>query len=137
MGIGGGIYRVLPVKIAWDIQVLRLIYENPYAIVCSMLNIRLQRVGRKNDPSYRLVVINSRYAAKSGKAIEILGSVDFRKKVILAEGVKADKIKDYIAKGAQPSDTVHNLFIDAGILTGKKINVLSRKSPIKKEAAAA
>lgn len=102
-----------------------------------MLNIRLQRVGRKNDSSYRLVVINSKFAAKSGKAIEILGSVDFRKKQIMADGFKADKIKDYMSKGAKPSDTVHNLFIDAGLLTGKKINVLSRKSPIKKTEATA
>jgi small subunit ribosomal protein S16 len=101
-----------------------------------MLNIRLQRVGRKNDPSYRLVVINSKYAAKSGKAIEILGSVDFRKKVIVSETIKTDKIKDYMSKGAKPSDTVHNLFVDLGIVKGKKINVLSRKSPIKKEVAA-
>ncbi len=107
-----------------------------HAIVALMLNIRLQRVGRKNDPSYRLVVINSKYAAKSGKAIEILGSVDFRKKSIVGDSLKADKIKDYMSKGAKPSDTVHNLFIDAGILTGKKINVLSRKSPIKKEVTA-
>lgn len=101
-----------------------------------MLIIRLQRVGRKNDSSYRLVLINHKFAAKSGKAIEILGSVDFRKKNILAEGFKADKIKDFIAKGAKTSDTVHNLFIDAGIVKGKKINVLSRKSPIKKEVKA-
>lgn len=102
-----------------------------------MLNIRLQRVGRRNDASYRLVVINSKFAAKSGKAIEVLGSVDFRRKTILAEGFKADKIKDYMSKGAKPSDTVHNLLVDAGVVKGKKINVLSRKSPIKKAEATA
>ncbi len=101
-----------------------------------MLTIRLQRVGRKNDSSYRLVVINSKYAAKSGKAIAILGSADFRKKAILGESLKADKIKDYISKGATVSDTVHNLLVDAGIVKGKKINVLPKKAPIKKEQTA-
>lgn len=108
----------------------------PYAIVFPMLNIRLQRVGRRNDASYRLVVINSKFAAKSGKAIEVLGSVDFRRKTILADGFKADKIKEYMSKGAKPSDTVHNLLVDAGVVKGKKINVLSRKSPIKAEVKA-
>lgn len=103
-----------------------------YAILSSMLNIRLQRVGRKNDSSYRLVLINSKYAAKSGKAIEILGSVDFRKKVIEKESFKADKIKAFIKNGAQVSPTVHNLFVDAGIVEGKKKNVLPKKTPVKK-----
>lgn len=97
-----------------------------------MLNIRLQRVGRKNDSSYRLVLINSKYAAKSGKAIEILGSVDFRKKTMDKESFKADKIKAFIKDGAQVSPTVHNLFVDAGILEGKKKNVLPKKTPVKK-----
>lgn len=98
-----------------------------------MLNIRLQRVGRKNDPSYRLVAINSKYAARSGKAIEILGSVDFRKSTIDKASYKADRINAYLATGAQLSPTVHNLLISAGLREGKKINVLSRKSPVKKE----
>lgn len=100
-----------------------------------MLNIRLQRVGRKNDPSYRLVLINSKYAAKSGKAIEVLGSVDFRKKNIEKDNFKADKIKAHLKNGAQVSDTVHNLFIKSGILEGKKKNVLPKKTPVKKAEA--
>lgn len=104
-----------------------------YAILLSMLNIRLQRVGRKNDPSFRLVLINSKYAARSGKAIEVLGSVDFRKKTIDKTTFKADKIKAFIKDGAQVSPTVHNLFVSAGILEGKKKNVLPKKTPQKKE----
>ncbi len=100
-----------------------------------MLNIRLQRVGRKNDPSYRLVLINSKFAAKSGKAIEILGSVDFRKKTIDTAGFKVENIKKYIKNGAKVSDTVFNIFVNAGIVEGKKKNVLPKKKPIKKEEA--
>ena len=98
-----------------------------------MLNIRLQRVGRKNDPSFRLVLINSKYAARSGKAIEVLGSVDFRKKTIDKATFKAEKIKAFIKDGAQVSPTVFNLFVDAGIMEGKKKNVLPKKTPQKKE----
>jgi small subunit ribosomal protein S16 len=99
-----------------------------------MLNIRLQRVGRKNDPSYRLVLINSKHAARGGKAIDTLGSVDFRKKNIdKSESFKIDKIKEYIKNGAQVSDTVFNLFVDAGIMEGRKKNVLPKKTPVKKE----
>ena len=118
------------------IHPLHLPLSSVYAIFSPMLNIRLQRVGRKNDASYRLVAINSKYAARSGKAIEILGSVDFRKSNIAKEGFKADKIHAYIKTGAQVSPTVHNLLVSAGIIEGKKINVLSRKSPIKKEEKA-
>jgi len=106
-----------------------------YAILLSMLNIRLQRVGRKNDPSFRLVLINSKYAARSGKAIEVLGSVDFRKKTIEKESFKADKIKAFIKDGAQLSPTVHNLFVNAGIIEGKKKNVLPKKTPVAKAEA--
>ena len=98
-----------------------------------MLNIRLQRVGRKNDSSYRLVLINSKYAAKSGKAIEILGSVDFRKKTIDTAGFKVENIKNHIKNGAKVSDTVFNILVDAGVMTGKKKNVLPKKKPVKKE----
>lgn len=100
-----------------------------------MLNIRLQRVGRKNDPSFRIVLINSKYAARSGKAIEVLGSVDFRKKTIDQESFKADKIKAFIKDGAQVSPTVFNLFVNAGIMEGKKKNVLPKKTPQKKAEA--
>ncbi len=84
-----------------------------------------------------MVIMNSRYSATSGKAIDMLGAVDFRKKSIVGDSLKADKIKDYIAKGAQVSDTVHNLLVDAGIVKGKKINVLPKKTPIKKATPAA
>jgi ribosomal protein S16 len=48
-----------------------------------MLMIRLQRVGRKNDPSFRVVVVDSKEAAQSGKAIEILGSHDDHQSALL------------------------------------------------------
>ncbi|OGC84595.1 30S ribosomal protein S16 [Candidatus Adlerbacteria bacterium RIFCSPHIGHO2_12_FULL_53_18] len=95
-----------------------------------MLTIRLQRVGRKNDPSFRVILVESKRAAKTGNFNELLGSYDARSDRV---ALKADRIKHWIGMGATVSDTVHNLLISQKIIEGKKINVLPQKSPPKKE----
>ena len=95
-----------------------------------MLKVRLQRVGRRNDPSFRVVVTESTRGPKSGKYIEMLGSYNPRQKTV---ALKGDRIKYWLSVGAQVTGTVHNLLIKEKITTGKKINVLPKKSPIKKE----
>jgi small subunit ribosomal protein S16 len=92
-----------------------------------MLKIRLQRVGRKHEPTFRVVLTDSKNSTKSGKIHEVLGSYDPRKKT---EMFKGERIKEWIAKGAQLSGTMHNLLISHKIIEGKKINVLPRKSPV-------
>lgn len=90
-----------------------------------MLKIRLQRFGRKNNPAFRIVLTDSKNAAKSGRFIEILGNYDLK-----ANDFKIDKEKALkrIAEGAQVSDTVHNFLVKQGIIEGQKINVLPKKS---------
>jgi len=95
-----------------------------------MLKIRLQRVGRKHDPSYRVILTDAKQGPKSGKFIENLGCYDARRDV---REVKGDRVKYWIGKGAQVSDTVHNILINEKVIEGKKINVLPKKTPIKKE----
>ena len=95
-----------------------------------MLKIRLQRVGRKHDPSFRVVLTDRRNATKSGKFLEVLGSYNAR---FGSPVIKADRVLHWIKMGAQPSDTVHNLLINEKVIEGKKINVLPKKSPIIKE----
>lgn len=95
-----------------------------------MLKVRLQRIGRKNDPSFKVVLIESQKAAKSGRALETLGSYNARRGTPVING---EKIKYWMGKGAQVSPTVWNLLISQKILSGKKINVLPKKSPPKKE----
>ena len=97
-----------------------------------MLVIRLQRVGRKNDPSFRMVVMDSRKAAKSGRVIEVVGNYDARQG---KPAIQGERIKHWMSLGGRPSETVHNLLIDAKVITGKKVNALNKKSPIKKEVA--
>ncbi len=93
-----------------------------------MLIIRLQRVGRKNDPSFRVVVTDSKNAAKSGKFLEVLGSYNARK-TAQPPVLKAERIKYWLSVGAQMSDTVKNLLISKKIIDGKKINISPVKPP--------
>lgn len=99
-------------------------------MVVLMLKVRLQRVGRKNDPSFRMVVIESTKGPKSANHIEILGSYNPRQKTV---EVKGDRVKHWIAQGAQVSDTVNNILINQKIIEGKKRNPLGKKTPIVKE----
>ena len=86
-----------------------------------MLKIRLQRVGKKHQPVFRLVLVDSRRAAKSGSFIEILGSYNVQKGQVQ---FNQEKIREWISKGAQISDTVHNLLIKEKIIEGAKKDVL-------------
>ncbi|MFZ2555723.1 MAG: 30S ribosomal protein S16 [Minisyncoccia bacterium] len=95
-----------------------------------MLKIRLQRTGRTNDPSYRVVVTEHTNGPKSGRAVETVGSYNPKSK---ERKLDADRIKYWISMGAQASGTMHNMLISTGITKGKKINVLPQKSPPKKE----
>ncbi len=97
-----------------------------------MLKMRLQRIGRKNDPAYRVVVTDARNAAKRGRSIDLLGSYNPRMGVI---EIDAEKAKKWISNGVQPSGTVYNMLVSKKIIEGKKINVLPRKSPVVDEAA--
>lgn len=98
-----------------------------------MLKIRLQRVGKKNDPSFRLVLIEHKAAARSGKAKEVLGFHDFRKDGTI---INKERVLHWIKMGVQVSDTAHNLLVTNKVIDAKKKNVLPKKSPAKKEEAA-
>jgi small subunit ribosomal protein S16 len=96
-----------------------------------MLMMRLQRVGRKNDPSFRIVVTDKRTGVKSDKHIDRLGSYNPKMNHVQIDAVKA---KEWLAKGVQPSDTLHNILVSQKVIEGKKRNVLPKKSPIVDEA---
>ncbi len=95
-----------------------------------MLKIRLQRVGRKNVRTFRIVLTDSKNSTKSGRVHEILGTYDLEND---KKEIAADRVKYWISKGAKTSDTVHNFLVDKKIVSGKKINALPRRTPIKKE----
>jgi small subunit ribosomal protein S16 len=88
-----------------------------------MLMIRLQRIGRKNDPSFRIVVTDKRESVKSNRFADIVGTYQPKAGTIQIDG---EKVKAWITKGAQPSPTVHNMLVSEKIIEGKKINVLPK-----------
>jgi small subunit ribosomal protein S16 len=91
-----------------------------------MLKIRLQRIGRKNEAAYRMVVTDSKNGPQSGKFLELLGSYTVKSNTVVLKG---DRILHWIGNGAQVSDTAHNMLVTEKIIEGKKKNSLSRKSP--------
>ena len=82
------------------------------------VRIRLTRVGATKQPTYRVVVADGR-TARDGRSIETLGHYNPRADPIEFQ-VDADKAKAWLAKGAQPSDTVLRLFRQAGIVPATK-----------------
>jgi small subunit ribosomal protein S16 len=98
-----------------------------------MLMIRLQRVGRVHEPTFRLVLTDSKNSTKSGKYIAVLGSYDARRENKI-EQFDVPAIKEWMSKGAKLSLTVHNFLVSKKVLTGKKINALPKRTKIVKVA---
>ena len=96
-----------------------------------MLMMRLQRVGRKNDPSYRILVVDKRTGPKSNKYVDHLGSYNPKLGQVI---INKERAKDWLSKGVQASGTVHNMLVSQKVIDAKKKNVLPRKSPIIDEA---
>ncbi len=97
--------------------------------------IRLQRVGRIHEPTFRVVLTDSKNGPKSGKYLKNLGWYDTRIKNKV-EQIDVEAIKHWTSKGAQLSVTLHNFLVSNKVITGKKINALPKKTPIKKEVPA-
>jgi small subunit ribosomal protein S16 len=103
-----------------------------------MLKIRLQRVGRKHEPSFRLVLTDSKNSTKSGRFAEVLGNYDPRKSL---ESLKADRIQHWLARGAGLTGSVNNLLVKKGIIRGKKTHVamdnVVKEKPVEEAAPSA
>lgn len=95
-----------------------------------MLTMRLQRIGRKNEPHFRVVVVDRKHAPQSGKFIDIVGSYNPKSGVV---EMKADAIKEWMSKGVQTSDTVHNFLVTHKIIDAKKISSLPKKTSVKRK----
>ena len=103
-----------------------------------MLTIRLSRTGKRHAPQYR-VVLMEKARDPWAPAMEILGTYNPRTEPKTIE-LKEDRIKYWLEKGAQPSDTVHNLLIESGIIKADKRNVVTisnkRKAKMAEKAQA-
>jgi small subunit ribosomal protein S16 len=98
-----------------------------------MVKIRLRRIGAKKQPTYRFVVADAR-APRDGRFIEILGHYNPRTepRTVVVDEAKA---RQWLEKGAQPSDTVRRLFAEKGIVERGPIPTVKRKP--KSEAGSA
>ncbi|MCX6720525.1 MAG: 30S ribosomal protein S16 [Candidatus Staskawiczbacteria bacterium] len=99
-----------------------------------MLTIRLTRKGKKNQPFFRVVVIDKRRTASGGRAVEDLGYVDPLTK---KRNFKKDRILYWISKGAKPSATIHNYLVSEKIIDAKKIKLTNISKKKSAEIAAA
>jgi small subunit ribosomal protein S16 len=82
-----------------------------------MVKIRLRRTGKTKQPSYRLVVADSR-SPRDGKFIEIIGHYNPVRQPKVLE-INGDRARYWLSVGAQPSDTVTHLFKRQNILDGE------------------
>jgi len=94
-----------------------------------MLKIRLQRIGRKNDPAFRVVLTDSKNSTKSGRFLEVLGTYNPKAEKGTRTNFSNDRIKYWTSKGAKLSDTMHNFLVHDKVIEGKKINALPKKKP--------
>lgn len=77
------------------------------------MKIRLTRMGSKKKPFYRMVAMNSE-TRRDGRALDFLGYYNPMKDPAEIK-IDADKVKEWLAKGAKPTDTVRSLLVKAGL----------------------
>jgi len=97
-----------------------------------MLVIRLLRIGKKNQPAFKIVITDKRKPPKAGRFVEEVGSWNPLKK---EKVLKSERIKYWLSVGAKPSDTIYNMLVSEKIVEGKKIP-LQKKSKKKEEEKA-
>ncbi|MDO8492089.1 MAG: 30S ribosomal protein S16 [bacterium] len=98
-----------------------------------MLKIRLQRIGKRGQAYFKVVVTEHTRKPK-GKYLELLGSYDPHKNKM---NVDAEKVKHWISQGAKMSETVNNLLVSRGVIEGEKVKVWKpKKKPVAPEQTA-
>lgn len=89
-----------------------------------MLVIRFLRTGKRNQPSFKIVVNDKRRSASGGRFIEEVG---FWSPLTKVKILKGERIKYWLSKGAKPSASVYNLLVKEKVIEGKKIPVHKKK----------
>lgn len=84
-----------------------------------MLAIKLSRIGRTKQPTYRLIVQENSKDPQD-KSVEIIGNYNPRTEPKTIN-VDVERAKYWLSKGAQPTPTVHNLLVDLGAIDGSKV----------------
>ncbi len=95
-----------------------------------MLSIKLRPVGKRKQISYRIAIMEKKSKLK-GKFIEDLGWYNPHTNKF---AIKNERAKYWVSVGAQPTDSIHNILVDAKISEGPKISLYkkSKKIPVEK-----
>ncbi len=96
-----------------------------------MLTIRLTRKGKKNQPFFRIVVIDKRRSASGGRAVEELGYLNPLTK---KNSINKDRALYWLSVGAQASPRIHNLLVAEKIVQATKIKKFSVSKKAKAQA---
>ncbi len=91
------------------------------------VKLRLMRMGKTKQPTYRVVAADSR-SPRDGRFIEVVGSYAPRepeKKVVL----KADRVTEWLSKGAQPTDRVRRILVGEGLIEAPAVRSGSASKP--------
>ena len=95
-----------------------------------MLVIRLFRVGKKNQPSFKIVVTDKRRPPRAGRFVEQVG---FYNPATKEKVLKQERVRYWLSVGAKPSKTIYNLLVSEKIIEGKKIPVHKKAKEIEEE----
>ncbi len=94
--------------------------------------IRFQRIGRKNDPAFRIAVLPKASGPKAGSYVDLVGTYNPKTKAVT---LKPEAIKDWISKGAQVSPSLHNLLVKEGVIEGAKTSKVVSQANLGKNIA--
>jgi small subunit ribosomal protein S16 len=95
-----------------------------------MLAMRFFRVGKKNQPAFKIVVTDKKNPPRGGRFVEEVG---FWNPITKERVLRKERIKYWLSVGVQPSESVHNLLVSEKIIEGKKIPVHKKKKEEKAE----
>lgn len=95
-----------------------------------MLAIKLRRIGKKHQPSFRVIVAEKR-SKLQGRFVEDIGWFNPQTK---ESKINQERVNYWLKNGAQPTDSIHNLLVRGGIISGSKRPV-HKKSKKPQEAA--
>ncbi len=98
-----------------------------------MLTIRFARVGKRNHAQFK-IMLQEHTIAPGGRHVEVLGSYNPHSKEAV---IKEDRVKYWVSKGAQMSDTAYNLFVKKGVVSGDKRKVKVPAKKVEEKAAEA
>lgn len=103
-----------------------IVHQIVEILLRGMLMFKLSRIGKKNQPAFRVLVMDKR-KDPWGTYLERVGSYN---PVTKAVTLNQERIQYWLSQGAQPTPTLHNMFVNAKIITGPKMKRHASKAKV-------